>query len=248
MSNELMNHSTTFEVNGEDVKLSGMIVKQYLTRGNDDVSDQEVVMFVNLCKYQKLNPFLNEAYLVKFKNAPAQIIVGKEALMKKAEANSQYDGMQAGIIIKRNDEILEVEGSFMLKTDHLLGGWARVYRKDRKHPYVIKVELSEYNKGKSTWNQFPKTMIRKTAIVQAMREAFPVELGAMYTEEEALPTEGQKVTNEIKQNANQEVLDVEPEPISEAKKEDTVIVEAEYRDVVQPTEPEPTPANNGAPF
>ena len=32
----------------------------------------------------------------------------------------------------------------------------------------------------------PLTMIRKTAIVNALREAFPENLGAMYTEEESI--------------------------------------------------------------
>jgi phage recombination protein Bet len=211
-----------FMVNGEEVKLTGSIVKNYLTRGNADISDQEVVMFINLCKYQKLNPFLNEAYLVKFKGAPAQNIVGKEAFMKRAEKNEQYDGFKAGIIIERNGEYLEVEGSFMLPDDKLIGGWAEVHRKDRKFPIIAKVGLNEYNKKQSTWNQIPQTMIRKTAIVQALREAFPDNLGGMYVEEEIPEAQvvepDEKVEKEIKQNANkQEVkfdktkaVDVEP--------------------------------------
>ncbi|WP_284142982.1 recombinase RecT [Caloranaerobacter azorensis] len=101
MANDLMTKECSFVVNGEEVKLTGNTVKNYLTRGNADVTDQEVVMFINLCKYQKLNPFLNEAYLVKFKGAPAQIITSKEAYMKKAEMNPQYDGMRAGLIVQR---------------------------------------------------------------------------------------------------------------------------------------------------
>ncbi|MCG3056170.1 recombinase RecT, partial [Escherichia coli] len=96
-----MAKSVEFEVNGESVKLSGATVKNYLVRGNDTVSEQEIVMFINLCKYQKLNPFLNEAYLVKFKGAPAQIITSKEAFMKRAEANENFDGLEAGIIVER---------------------------------------------------------------------------------------------------------------------------------------------------
>lgn len=97
MTNALMTTPTSFEVNGETVKLTGNTVKQYLVRGNGDVSDQELVMFINLCKYQKLNPFLNEAYLVKFGSQPAQIIVSKEAFMKRAENHPQYKGFEAGI-------------------------------------------------------------------------------------------------------------------------------------------------------
>ena len=59
--------AVTYEVANQEVRLTPGMVRDYLVRGNDDVTDQEVVMFINLCKYQQLNPFLNEAYLVKFK-------------------------------------------------------------------------------------------------------------------------------------------------------------------------------------
>ncbi len=89
MSNEVemkdpMSKAISFEVNGEEVKLSGNIIREYLVSGNDDVTDQEVVNFLNLCRYQKLNPFLKEAYLIKFKGTPAQLITSKEAFMKRA--------------------------------------------------------------------------------------------------------------------------------------------------------------------
>lgn len=212
----LMEIENKFSVNGEEIKLTGSIVKNYLTRGNDAVSDQEVVMFINLCKYQKLNPFLNEAYLVKFKGAPAQIITSKEAYMKKAERNENYEGFKAGLIVQRGNEIVEIEGSFALKEDAVLGGWAEVYKKSRKFPYVAKVNLDEYNKGQSTWTQKPKTMIRKTAIVQALREAFPEDLGALYTEEETpINNVSYEVKEEIKDKANTKVIDVEQPKVFE---------------------------------
>ncbi|HBF3006568.1 TPA: recombinase RecT, partial [Clostridioides difficile] len=51
-------------------------VKNYLVSGNGNVTDQEVLMFIELCKAQKLNPFIKEAYLIKFGNSPANIVVG----------------------------------------------------------------------------------------------------------------------------------------------------------------------------
>lgn len=92
--NAVMVNPMQFEVNGEQVKLSGNTVKQYLVRGNGTVSDQEVVMFMQLCKFQKLNPFLNEAYLIKFGSQPAQIIVSKEAFMKRAETHPKYQAFK----------------------------------------------------------------------------------------------------------------------------------------------------------
>ena len=197
----------TYEVAGQEVKLSYSIVRKYLTKGNADVTDQELVQFISLCKFNKLNPFLNEAYLIKFKSARgdgnAQMIVSKEAFFKRAEACEQYDGIEAGIIVLRGDNVVELEGCFRQAKDVLLGGWAKVYRKDRRVPTVIKVNLSEYDKGNSIWNEKKATMISKIAKVQALREAFSSQLGAMYAKEE---------TSALEQQAKQ-VKDVDCEEV-----------------------------------
>jgi len=93
--------ATQFEVNGNPVKLSADVVKNFLVSGNGRITDSEAMMFISLCRYQHLNPFLNEAYLVKFGNSPAQQIVSKEAFMKRAEQNPHFKGMQAGCIVVR---------------------------------------------------------------------------------------------------------------------------------------------------
>lgn len=176
---------TIYQVAGNDVALSFDIVRNYLTKGNGQVSDQDIVQFISICKFNQLNPFLNEAYLVKFGQQPAQMIVSKEAFFKRADANEQYEGFKAGIILIRDNQIVEVEGCFFNeKTDVLVGGWCEVYRSDRKFPIVAKVNLSEYDKKQSIWNEKKSTMISKIAKVQALREAFPAQLGAMYTQEE----------------------------------------------------------------
>lgn len=223
-----------YEVNGEEVRLTGNMVKQYLVSGNGDVTDQELVMFLNLCKYQKLNPFLNEAYLVKFGDRPAQIIVSKEAFMKRAESHPQYDGFKAGVIVERDGEIVELEGAIKLSKDKLIGAWAEIYRKDRKNPVIVKISYDEFSKGQATWKSMPMNMIRKTAVVNAMREAFPDNVGAMYTEEEELPSNPRPiqadVEDEIKENANKEVIDfeeVESDPIDEPEEAPRTVVDAE---------------------
>ncbi|PNE27881.1 phage recombination protein Bet [Tannerella sp. oral taxon 808] len=174
---------TRYTVNGEEVALSEKIVTDYLTRGSN-VPRADIVQFIAICKYNRLNPFLSEAYLVKYGDKPAQMIVSKEALMKRAESCHSFDGLQAGLILKRGSNIVEEEGAFQLPGDTLLGGWARVYRKDREYPSTARVSLAEYDRKQSTWSTMRATMIRKTAVVQALREAFPTQLGAMYTAEE----------------------------------------------------------------
>ncbi|WP_051575186.1 phage recombination protein Bet [Sporolactobacillus terrae] len=223
MSTDLMEKPVEYMANGETVKLTANMIAQYLVRGDAQVTSQEIVMFMNLCKFQKLNPFLNEAYLVKFNGAPAQIITSKEAFMKRAEANEHYSGLEAGIIVERGGELVNIEGAIKLPTDKLIGGWAKVHRDDRNVPTTVQISLSEFTKGQATWNKMPMNMIRKTAIVNAMREAFPGTLGSMYTQEESDESERkditQEVNREVQKKANHEIIDVQPEPVKESKAE-----------------------------
>ena len=182
----------TYQVNGEDVNLSFQIVRNYLTRGGrDSVSDAELIQFISLCRANQLNPFIGDSYMVKYGSEPAQMIISKAAFMKRAESAPQFAGYQAGVILLRDKQVVEQEGSFFLPGDTLVGGWAKVYRKDREHPVVARVRLVEYDKRKSTWAQMPGTMIRKVAIAQAFREAFPFAVQGMYTPEEMPDEQGQ---------------------------------------------------------
>jgi len=223
----LLEKEMVYTVGEEEVKLTANIVKTFIARGNKQLSDREVVVFMNLCKYRKLNPFLNEAYLVKFGDE-AQMVVGKEALMRKAEESSRYKGHKAGIIVAREKGILELEGCFKLQTDVLVGGWAEIFVEGKDYPIVAKVALAEYSKGQSTWKSMPSTMIRKVALVQALRESFPSEIGSLYAKEE-LGIDEDKIINiqhevkeEIKNEANKEELDIKATP-----ENDTEIVDAE---------------------
>lgn len=240
--NAVMAAPIKFEVNGEEVKLSGNTVRQYLVRGNGNVSDQEVVMFMNLCKFQKLNPFLNEAYLIKFGSQPSQIIVSKEAFMKRAEANPNYKGFKAGIIVARNNDLVEIEGAVKLPDDKLIGGWAEVHRKDREMPIVVKISMDEFGKGQATWKQMPLNMIRKSALVNALREAFPENLGAMYTEDDAdlnkkPVNEKEIIQEEINQHANTgDFIDISPQQPQQST--EPVQQPAKQTIDVQHTEPE----------
>lgn len=223
MSNQLAIRPISFEVAGETVELAPETVKNYLVRGNGNVTDQEVLMFMNLCHYQKLNPFINEAYLIKFGTAPAQIVVSKEAFMKRAESHEEFKGFEAGIVYEIDGELKEVTGAIKPRNAELVGGWCKVYRSDREKPIEVKVAFDEFNKNQSTWKDQPMNMIRKVAIVNALREAFPQTLGAMYTEEEENKSQTDDIPDykprkDITPN-NPNVIDVDPEPQPENTEE-----------------------------
>ena len=183
--------SIEYQVNGETVKLSPSIVRKYLVNGNGNVTDQEVAYFLNMCKYQKLNPLTKDAYLVKYGSHAATIIVGKDALLKRAMNNPRYAGHQAGVIVRKQDGELEYRvGSMIINNEELVGGWAKTFVQGYSVPIETSVSFREYvgttgdGKPNSMWAGKPGTMIRKTALVQSLREAFPDDLSGMYSAEE----------------------------------------------------------------
>ena len=159
---------------------------------------REVAYFMELCRAQRLNPFLNEAYLVKFQGKPAQIMVAHKSLVKRAEAHPEYDGMEHGVVVMRNGEVHnEQRGAYYPDAgETLLGGWAKVYRKDRRMPIYAERSFRSMNKGQANWKSMPDVMIDKCAQAAALREAFPDELRGMYVQEEMgqqVPAENVKV-------------------------------------------------------
>lgn len=176
----------------EMVKISPNIIRKYLVNGNGNVTDQEVAMFLNLCRYQHLNPFLREAYLIKFGGQPATIVTGKEAITKRAMRNPTFAGQQAGVVVQivETGELEYRTGSMVLDGEVLVGGWAKVFVKGYEVPIEAVVSFQEYVGTKSDgsingqWSKKPATMIRKVALVQALREAFPEDLGGLYASEE----------------------------------------------------------------
>jgi phage recombination protein Bet len=156
-------------------------------------SANEVAWFIEVCKKRKLNPILKDIYLIKYDaDKPASWVVGKDALIKRASNHPDFQGMDAGIVLKRGNEIVHVEGALYFPGDVLLGGWAKVYRKNLARPISSSVAVSEYHSKQSTWNKMPATMTRKTALSQALREAFPEEFGGLYDASEMQQAEQYK--------------------------------------------------------
>lgn len=190
--------NVSYEVLGTRVVLDLDFVKKYLVRGRSElVTDQEIVMFMNTCKMQNLNPLVNgEVYLIKYsKDEPAQMVVGKSAYVRRAYEHPDYICKEDGIVVQRGDDIVQKEGCCLYPGEVLIGGWCRVHfmRNGSERDVFKEVSFTEYNKGQANWKSKPASMINKVAISQCVREAFPKDYEGLYSEEEmiasgAIPT------------------------------------------------------------
>lgn len=225
---------TEYESNGEKIKLSPTIIRKYLISGDaSKVTDQEIMMFLMLCKSQHLNPFLREAYCIKYGNSPATIVTGKDVFLKRARRQKDFSGFEAGVIVRNSDgDITERIGTFCDGNDEqIVGGWARVYIKGYDISVYDSVSFEEYVGRKSDgslnsqWSTKPGTMIRKVALCQALREAFPEDFGGLYSQEEisdvsgmALDTQAVELPEEAKPDPDPVIP--EAEPITEQDSDD----------------------------
>lgn len=224
MANEMVKYNTD---HGE-ITLTSKIVRDYLVPSNSMVTDQEIGMFLKLCEYQKLNPFLREAYLVKYGDFPASIVTGKEVFTKRAMKREDYAGLQAGITVLRNDKLERREGSLLLDGEKLVAGWAKVFVKGKEVPFFEEVSKDEYEGRKKDgtptgmWATKPATMLRKVAIVHALREAFPQDYEGLYSPEEINTVDMTTLPDKPVQIDTNKVVELEPieqeEPESEPQR------------------------------
>jgi phage recombination protein Bet len=188
--------------------VSDAVVIDYLKSMNLNVNDVNAKKFINIAKSFGLNPFKKEIYAVSYKNN-FNIIVGYEVYIKRAERTGKLAGWKAW-----------TEGSIQ---NGDLKACVEIKRKDWNDPFYHEVYFDEYNQNNMIWNSKPRTMIKKVAIAQGFRLAFPDELGGIpYTSDEIDETieEVEVVKEEKKDNSLQlmsNILEAEGLTTKEAK-------------------------------
>ncbi len=173
------------------VSLTVNLVRNFLctpTKNGNWPTDEDIMKFIMLCKARELDPWVNDAFLVGYdtKAGPQfNLITAAQALLKRAEVNPHYDGMESGVIIEREDKIVEFrQGDMVFNGELLIGGWCKAFRKDQSRPSYDALRLDTYSTGLSRWEKDPAGMIVKCAEASALRKAFPTQLGGLYSREE----------------------------------------------------------------
>ena len=174
----------------DELKLNISIIRNLIavpTKRGVMPSDADCVKFMMLCKGKRMDPFGGDCYMLGYDaqdGAQFTLITAHQVYLKRAEASPSFDGMESGVIVAVDGNILEREGDFTFKGEELLGGWAKVYRRDRSRPMYRRLKLATFSTGRSRWNADPAGMIVKCAEADALRSTFPTLLGGLYMQEE----------------------------------------------------------------
>jgi phage recombination protein Bet len=176
------------------IKLTVKMVQSFLcvpTRAGHVCSERDAMKFVMLCQAKGLNPWESDCHLIGYdgKDGPTfSLVTAHQAFLKRAELNPEYDGMESGVIIRDADgKILEREGDFFDDGETVVGGWAKVYFKTRKHPIYRRLRLDTFRQSFGVWAKNPEGMIVKCGEADALRSAFPTKCGGLYLQGEIEP-------------------------------------------------------------
>lgn len=144
------------------------------------LTESEKLQFIEVAQAFKLNPFKREIHVAVFGEGEYRrlsIITGYEVYLKRAERTGKLDGWRAWI---------EGEGDTMKAL-------VEIHRKDWSESFVHEVYWREAVQKKkdgsptSFWTKQPRFQLKKVAISQGFRLAFPDELGGLPYDASELP-------------------------------------------------------------
>lgn len=183
------------------------LIKRTVAKG---ASDDELRLFVQVCKGANLNPFLRQVHLVprwdtKIGREVRTIQVGIDGFRAIAESSGQYAGNDDPIFDGEN----EIEyGEKKNKVTVPLKAKVVVYKlmDGNRMPFSATARWEEYYPGPKMgfqWHIKPYLMLGKCAEALALRKAFPKLLSGMYAAEEmdktaGMESEGKKQENNLK--------------------------------------------------
>lgn len=226
---------------GQEIRLSFDTVRKYLVSGKPEyVTDQEIMLYMGMCKARGLNPFKRDCYLIKYtERDPAATIVSIDYFRSRARSMTDCLGWKSGIMILKDDKTIEYrEGSFILEGENLVGGWFKAKPEKWTEEYTWTVPLAPYVKTTAQGNvtQFwqkekQSYMIAKVVESQGLRRLWPDEFQGLFIEEDIQPRDITP-SPEIKRPLPLEVKTDEPARISSEAS-------------TTPTTPEPTVQQTG---
>ena len=146
----------------------------------NQLTQEEKLQFIEVAQAFRLNPFKREIHVAVYGEGEYRrmsIVVGYQVYLDRAERTGQLDGWRAWVEGQGEDMKALVE----------------IHRKDWHSPFVHEVYWKEAVQRKrdgtptSFWTKMPRFQLKKVAISQGFRLAFPSELGGMPYDPAELP-------------------------------------------------------------
>lgn len=138
-----------------------------------DLTNDEMAVFIGLCKRTGLDPFAKQIYAIRRKGKMT-IQTGIDGYRLIADRTEKYAGSDDAFF---DDEMSPNKATVTVYK--IVGG--------QRCAFTASARWAEYYPGDASgqmWNKMPCTMLAKCAEALALRKAFPAELSGVYTGEE----------------------------------------------------------------
>lgn len=131
--------------------------------GSTEPTDEQLFQLFLVAEQYGLNPFTKEIYVIPT-NGGVIPVVSVDGWAKIINAHPAFDGVEFAYA----DKTAEIPGAKPAPE------WveARIYRKDRSRPVVVREYLDEVFQPKGPWKSHTKRMMRHKSFIQAARLAF----------------------------------------------------------------------------
>lgn len=162
------------------------LMKRTVAKG---ATDDELMLFLNVCVGSNLNPFLRQVHFVKrWDNRAGKEIgtiqVGIDGFRSIAESGSQYAGSDDAVFRDEREESFTINKA---KVTRKIPGSATVcvYKlmAGTRYPFTATARWDEYYPGEKNgymWHKMPYNQLSKCAEALALRKAFPKLLSGIY--------------------------------------------------------------------
>jgi phage recombination protein Bet len=195
-------------------KVQKETILEYLKVFGYDVilSEAEAQQFIHTALSGNLDPFKREIYLAVYGEGESRkvtILTGYQVYLKRAERTGKLDGWHAWV---------DGEGESMKAV-------VEIFRKDWSNSFTHEaywteaVQKKRDGKPSSFWSKQPKFQLKKVAIAQAFRLAFPDELGGLPYETSELPDNDTAAPDSpaplVPNNPDGDVKTSNPDPVAD---------------------------------
>ena len=167
------------------------LVKRTVAKG---ASDDELRLFIQVCKGANLNPFLKQVFLVprwdsKEGKEVRAIQVSIDGFRAIAESGGAYAGNEDAVFGEEEEVEVPDGKDKKKKIGAPKTAMVTVYKivEGQRYPFTATARWSEYYPGPKMgfqWHIRPYLMLGKCAEALALRKAFPKLLSGMYAQEE----------------------------------------------------------------